>query len=252
MVDFNISHYLIDNIAYEYNPNRFDGVFYGNLEDKPKTEIELIQLQSQYLQTRDQSIWKEMFNICWSYMRSLILQKQRGKGFIEPEIVDDQTTSATLAFMSQYLTRPDFEVGASFAGMMQWKIVEVLYKNKERDGNPISLDMQVSAEGKATLEDLIAADEHTIFNPEEFVTKTSIYQVIEEVLKELDEELDQEENSLYLKTIVRLYIILCLRHPKNRHSKKMFMDHWAKDYKVEKLINYVMLEIKNRLQKQIY
>lgn len=248
MVDFNINHYLIDDSIYEYNPDRFDGIFYGSLEDKPKTEVLLLQKQSQYLQTRDQSIWKEMFGICWNYIRSLILQKQRGKGFVEPEIINDQTTSATLSFMSQYLTRPDFEVGASFAGMMQWKIVEVLYKNKEKNGNPISLDMQVSTEGKATLEDLIAADENTIFNPEEYITKTSVNEIIEEILKELDEELEKEENSLYLKIIIRLYITLCLRHPKNRHAKKMFIDHWVKDYKVEKLIEYVMLEIKNRLQ----
>jgi hypothetical protein len=38
-----------------------------------------------------------------------------------------------------------------------------------------------------------------------------------------------------------------MRHPKNRHAKKMFLDKWAKNYKIEKLIDYVMLEIRNRL-----
>lgn len=252
MVDFNISHYLVEDQDYEYDPHRFDGVFYGEFDGKPSTEQQLLTLQAQYLQTRDQNIWKEMFQICWEYMRSLILQRQKGRGFVEPEIIDDQTTSATLAFMSQYLTRPEFEVGASFAGMMKWKIIEVLYKGKnpkDKGGEPISLQMEISDDGKATLEDLVAADSNYTYDPEEAVIKRNSYEIIDEVLDELDETLDCK-NAFYISTIVRLYILLCIRHPKNRHAKKMFIEKWSKEYKIEKLIDYVMLEIRNRLMEE--
>lgn len=250
MVDFDIKHYLNEDASFEYDPDRFEGVFYGEFENKPETEQELLTLQAEYLKTRDQAIWQKMFGICWSYMKSLILQRiqKKAEGYKDPEIVDDRTTSATLAFMSQYLTRPDFEVGTSFAGMMKWKIVEVLYKDKnpkKKGGEPISLSLEISDDGKATLEDLIAA-EGPVYSPEDAICQRNSYEIIDEILKELDDTLDCE-NREYIRNIVRLYIVLCMRHPKNRHAKKMFLDKWAKNYKIEKLIDYVMLEIRNRL-----
>lgn len=250
MIDFNIRHYLIEDSDFEYDPNRFDGVFYGEFDDRPETERQLLTLQREYLQTRDKAVWKEMFQICWKYMRSLILQRQRGKGFIEPEIIDDQTTSATLAFMSQYLTRPEFEVGASFAGMMKWKIIEVLYKGKDPKGELVSLQLEVTDNGKATLEDLIAANDRG-YSPEDAVSRQAAYEVIQDVLDELDATLDCK-NAFYISTIVRLYVLLCFRHPKNRHAKKMFIDKWSKEYNIERLIDYVMLEIRNRLLEEAY
>ena len=249
MVNFKIEDYLTEEKINERQ--NFDGVFYGELEDKPSTEIMLFNLQNKYLSNgRPQEIWEEMFKICWSYMRSLILQRQRGKSFVEPELIDDQTTSATLAFMSQYLTRPEFEVGASFAGMMKWKIIEVLYKNSPKNGSPISLQLEVSDDGKTTLEGLIAA-EGIEYSPEDLTVKRSSYEIIEEILNELDATINVD-NKYYIMLVVRLYILLCLKHPKNRHSKKMFLDKWAQDFKIKKLIDFVMLEIKNRLLEESY
>ncbi len=133
MVDFDIKHYLIEEVEVEKDPHRFD-CFYGEIEDKPETEQLLFTLQREYLENgRKQEVWAKMFEICWSYMQSLIKKRQTGGRFIEPDELDDKTTSATLAFMSQYLTKPEFEVGASFAGMMGWKIVEVMYKPSADD-----------------------------------------------------------------------------------------------------------------------
>ena len=246
MVNFNIKDYLVEE---NFERPNFEGVFYGELEDKPETERALFRMQLDYFNNnRDRDIWRQMFALCWDYMRSLILQRIKGKNFVEPEIIDEQTTSATLAFMSQYLTRPEFEVGASFAGMMKWKIIEVLYKGKNpksNGGEPISLQYEIDNDGKSTLEDLIPAND-VVYSPEENALKRAPYDIIEEILHELDETLECK-NAFYIKTIVRLYILLCLRHPKNRHAKKMFLDKWSKEYKIERLINYVMLELRNRL-----
>ena len=66
MVDFDIKHYLTDDIETEKDPHRFDN-FYGDIEDKPDTERELFALQSKYLnEGRSQEVWTKMFEICWS------------------------------------------------------------------------------------------------------------------------------------------------------------------------------------------
>lgn len=244
MVDFDIKHYLIEEVEIEKDPHRFDN-FYGDIDDKPDTERELFALQHKYLnEGRSQEVWAKMFEICWSYMQSLIKKRQTGGKFIEKEELDDKTTSATLAFMSQYLTKPDFEVGASFAGMMGWKIVEVMYK-PSADDKAVSMNIEIDDDGKNTLEDLISAEDYGYWaSPEDDACYISPMETIDEVLKEFDEVVD----DFYLRTVVRGYLMLCLKHPKNRHSKRMFLSRWANDIKTEKLIEYTMLTIHNRLK----
>lgn len=244
MIDFDIKHYLIEETEVEKNPHRFDD-FYGEIESKPETEQQMFALQDQYINHgRDQAVWSQMFELCWSYMQSLIKKRLASAGkYMEPEELDDKTTAATLAFMSQYLTKPEFEVGASFAGMMKWKIIEVMYK-PSADDKAISMSTEIDDDGKNTLEDLIAAEDAGCWcSPEDEVCRASPIDVINQVLKELDATL----NDFYLETVVRGYLLLCMKHPKNRHSKRMFLNRWAQSPRVEKLIEYVMLEVHNRL-----
>lgn len=244
MIDFDIKHYLIEETEVEKDPHRFDD-FYGEIESKPETEQQMFALQDQYINHgRDQAVWSQMFELCWSYMQSLIKKRLASAGkYMEPEELDDKTTAATLAFMSQYLTKPEFEVGASFAGMMKWKIIEVMYK-PSADDKAISMSTEIDDDGKNTLEDLIAAEDAGCWcSPEDEVCRASPIDVINQVLKELDATL----NDFYLETVVRGYLLLCMKHPKNRHSKRMFLNRWAQSPRVEKLIEYVMLEVHNRL-----
>lgn len=246
MVDFNIKHYLIEEVEVEKDPHRFDN-FYGDLESKPETERLLFALQSEYLNNgRNRDVWAKMFEICWSYMQSLIKKRQTGGKFIEPDELDDKTTAATLAFMSQYLTKPEFEVGASFAGMMGWKIVEVMYK-PSADDKAVSMSMEIDDDGKNTLEDLISAEDEGWYSPEDEALKTDPVEVINQVLEEMDAVVD----DFYLRTIVRGYLTLCMKHPKNRHSKRMFLNRWATNPRAERLIEYVMLTIHNRLEEEM-
>lgn len=244
MVNFNIKDHLLPEEIIEKDPHRFDD-FYGEMDDKPETEQQLFKYQMEYLKTRDMKVWSEMFDLCYSYMRSLILKRITGKNFVPPDEINDRTTSATLAFMSQYLTKSDFEVGASFAGMMKWKIIEFLYK-PSTDDKAISLSMEIDKEGSSTLEDLIDAGKvyDREINPEDIATKVSSEEIIDEIFAELDEIVDDAKALL----LIRLYILLCVHKPKNRHAKRLFLDTWAKDYKIEKLINYVTMELYNRLR----
>lgn len=246
MIDFNIKHYLAEEKEVIKDPHRFDN-FYGSIEDKPTSEQILFAAQQKYLnEGRDPKVWSEMFNICWPYMQSLIKKRQIGKKFIEKDDLDDKTTAATLAFMSQYLTNPEFEVGASFAGMMSFKIIEVMYK-QSTDDKTISLSTEINDDGKNTIEDLISAERVGWVSPEDDVCRVDPTEIIDEVLKELDDVID----SFYLKTVVRAYVLLSLKQPKNRHAKRLFLLKWATDLKTERLIEYVILTIHNRLKEAI-
>lgn len=254
MVDFNIKHYLVDEPEpYDVDERtaKLRAIFYGDIKEKPETEQQLFKLQEQYLKTRDTKIWSEMFGICWSYMQSLIKKrikkgsKFNNKSFLEKDELDDKTTAATLTFMSSYLTRPEFEVGASFAGMMNWTIIGVMY-GYTQDDKTMSLSLETHDDGKVTLADTISNSLSTepYKNPEDDALSVDYCELISELFDELDDVIDDYKLSI----IARAYVLICLKHPKNRHVKNMFVSKWAPTYKEEKLLEYVMLEVYNRLK----
>lgn len=254
-MDFNIADYLTEDdteVKPAVKSPDWKKGFYGKLEDKPDTEQALFKLQEQYLASRDMKIWSEMFKLCHSYARSLILKRNTGKQYMPPEEVDDKTTTATLAFMSQYLNNPDFEVGASFAGMMSWKIVEALYKNKTEDFH-VSLNETINDDADVELQDAIGTQDYknvtstdeTYNDPTAFIDKMDLNEVIKGIFDELDESIEYDPR---LEILVRLYLLLCLRHPRTRHSKRLFIERWAPDYKTATLLDYVLLELHNRMK----
>jgi len=104
---------------------------------KPETEIKLGELQDRYLQSKDVEAYQELFSILYSYARSLILKKTKNKIFLPKDLVDNATLEACVKFMSQY-EKPDFRVDASFAGLLNLKILESLYGPKIKQVDQIS------------------------------------------------------------------------------------------------------------------
>src|SRR5574344_1305604 len=138
----------------------------NNIENKPETEQKLLKLQDKWLQTHDKKTWAEMQALIYSYTRSMVLKKLAGKKYLEPDEVDDATAGATFSFMSQYL-RPNkdgtsFEVGASFAGLLNYKIMEALYKDSPED-NHISLNTLIGDDGKTELGDTLKVSNSKTF-----------------------------------------------------------------------------------------
>ena len=84
---------------------------------------------------------------------------------------------------------------------------------------------------------------------EEMLLKESPKDIIHEVLKELDEEIGHDS---LLAFKVRLYLTIILRSPKTRHIKRLFLEHWAGDYKTEQVLESTVLEIYNRLRENSY
>src|SRR5574344_1178520 len=130
----------------------------NKMSDKPETEIKLFELQDKWLQTRDEQTWSDMLSLVYSYTRSMVLKRLTGKTFLQPDEVDDAAVTATFSFMSQYL-KPNkygkqFEVGASFAGLIKFRIMEALYKDNVED-NHLSLNALVGDDKRTELGDTL-------------------------------------------------------------------------------------------------
>lgn len=249
--------------------------YYGTIAEKPPTEQELFALQTQLFEARDaykkameewaqnpelpkpqngaSQIWSKMLEICFNYSKSMILKRNTGGKFMEPEDVEDKAIDTALAFMNQYLRRDDFVVEASFAGLIKFKIIETLYKGRE--DYHISLNQIISDDSKTELIDGLSSNNFQsilcsdIDNPEDIVLRETPKEVIHNVLNELDEELGH--NSI-LAFKARLYLTIILRSPKTRHIKRLFMEHWANDYRTEQVLETTVLELHNRLREQQY
>jgi hypothetical protein len=235
-----------------------------NIDKRSPTEIKLFELQKQYLKKRDQKIWAEMFDICVSYARSMILQQnKRQQTYDQPEVVYDQAVASALYFMRQYINHKEFEVTGSFFGMLHYKVLEATKKRDEEDDHD-SLNSERQWENNnnnTELEDLQIAKHFETFlspieklgNPENCLRELDIAEITNGILKEVDKIL-QKTDDIYTPLIIRLYLILYLRKPKNRHSKKMFIQQWAQaeENKIERIIDLVILELHHRLKELQY
>lgn len=246
-------------------------VVYGKMEDKPKTEQQLFKLESNLFKYRKQfkkdiaqwklhplesecpvdksaAVWSQMLEIVFMYARSMILKRNKKKKmFTEMEDIEDKAIEAALLFMNQYNRREDFTVDASFAGALKYKIIEVLYGGK--DDYHLSLNSMISDSNNTELMDSLASKMHNFITPnaqtpEEYILTQSNKDVVSEVLDELDEVVGKDSRLAFL---LRLYLVISLRCPKTRHIKRIFIEHWADDYKTEQVLESTILELHNRL-----
>lgn len=228
----------------------------NKFEDKPATEQELLLLQDEWLKTHDPVVWKKFQSVIYSYTRSLVLKKlSYTKKYLEEDEVLGATADATFAFMAQYLKpgkdgKP-FEIGASFAGVINYKVIEALYKDCVEDHHT-SLNSLISEDSSSELEDslyLYSQDsvKETMMagDPLEALVKSSLTDELEIILEELDSEI----NDPYIRLVVRLYIVLCLRRPRSRHAKECFLKTWAADPKCRAVIDLAIKELHSRMTK---
>ena len=257
--------------------------FYGKLEDKPETEQILFHLQDELFERRDKykeklkawqakreiafkknkkfdepppldesrETWGKMFKILFEYIQSCVKQRLKNKKFIEPSEIEDKAATITCAFMQQYSYRPDFKVGASFAGMFKWKIVEVLYsKSNIEEDHCISLNALIG-DSKTQIQDTgnmsnFMYNGKDSWDPNSSFTEKTANDVIDEILEELDEVIGGDS---LLAFKARLYLLIFLKKPKTRHIKRMFKERWAEDHKTEQVIEAAILELYRRRDK---
>ncbi len=241
--------------------------YYGSVDKKPATEQELFSLQEEFLNRRDQydkevqewikdttkpkpvdtstEIWSKMLSIIYKYAASLIKKRTTGKKYIEPEEISDKALDAAFKFMSAYNRKPNFAIGASFAGNLMWKVIEVTSEDKK-----ISLNQPTSYDSQLELIDTIQEDTFTHIgglrnltsNPEDlYISKEE--NIVGEILDELDMEVGAKSKLAFL---ARLYLIINLRVPRTRHIKRLFIENWAQEYRVEQVLESTVLEVFNR------
>lgn len=200
--------------------------FYGTLQNKPEIEQELFSLQDNYYSTNDENekldIWKKMFLKVRIYARSMVLQKLKNKTFLPPDEIDEKATTAAINFMSQYVNRLNFKVGASFGSMINFKVLEAVYNNeKEEKVKSLYLEndnkeIDLMALSKRENLNLLWNKSYDDINEENF---ESLNDIIHEFLNEADSEITSD--SLKLK--FRMYFLILLKNPKNYHTKDLFI-----------------------------
>jgi hypothetical protein len=98
-------------------------------KNKPETEVRLFKLQDEYLKTRNITVYQRIFSELLPYARSLILKKTTGKIYLPPDKIDSAALESTVKFMTQY-EKPDFKIEKSFAGILNFKVLESMYGPK--------------------------------------------------------------------------------------------------------------------------
>jgi hypothetical protein len=226
------------------------------MEDKPETERKLFEYQEEYLRTRKTETWKKMFHLCYDYARSLVLKRLKGKVYIDPEEVDDYSITSTLAFMRQYLIKPYFRVGASFAGMIKWKVIESMYRYQKEDHNE-SLNAVLDSNTTDKTSELQDNLEKIGFTPmqgsysrkpDDLLSDIDLKDIVDEVINEmLEMNLDE-----YTTLIILFRLVIIFKKPKNRHIKINFQDRWERDFKVYSICELSEKEIKARFKEMLY
>jgi hypothetical protein len=218
-------------------------------DKRPQIEKDLTIIQRKYFKEKDPAkkhiLWQDMFVLIKKYARSLILKKKKGGKYTDPEIIEDQSIQVALVFMSQYLYRPDFFVGVSFAGMMNGKVLETLYKQLPDDDN-FSLNETIN-DSEHEFEDIQDTIMESIFRemplPEECLYKVSITDIVHELLKEFDSLVKDEKVKLKL----RFYIFILLKKPRNKHIFPTFFKYQCNKKELD-LIQLFELELYQRIK----
>lgn len=249
MVDF--SHLLNRNSEETYlrlfsekEIEDFYKIFVGDISEKPETEQKLFALQKKYLMTRDLEYWNEMLLICYSYFRSCLLKTVRGGNFIDPDKITDASVHAAFSFMKQYIRNKDFIVGASFAGMATWKIFEGKNIIKDHQNNELSLNFIIDQDSGKELEQLLSNTQYQ----DDVKDKEELIDIFDRVMKELKEIEKLDSRTFFL---VKLYVLLNIRGPKNRHSVPMFLNIWANDYVTRSICEETLLEVNRRMREEL-
>ncbi len=167
---------------------------------KPKTERILFELQEEYLNNIDQSLFEtyaqelkkprseqnnaiieahkanmnqeilsKMFLTVRDYSGSLLKKYIKRKAFFLPyDEFMDKIQEITYRWYEQFTKRPGFKIKGSWAGQLNWKIIEVLYeKTNVEESQMLSLDYidTHSSEEKRTFLDREGIKISHLFNP---------------------------------------------------------------------------------------
>lgn len=223
--------------------------------DKPKTELELDELQKKWLEEKDEQAYKKMFEILVNYARSIILKMTRGKKFLSPDYVFNTSVDAVIKFFEQYQKNPQFKVDYSFAGTLRYKVLECLYGPKIQKQDTIgSINSYINSEGD--IDELESLQEkldmrpywsseldtndpiYKIYHTEE-TTIATIFSVINDILK----------TSIEPRELLLLMLALLHTFRKSKNIDNFKMEYL--DNKLSDIYEMALLEIRDRLAEEV-
>lgn len=168
----------------------------------PEIELELQDHQRRILIDGDYSQFGEFKNKLQTYTRSLILKHVLGEKFIDEGQVDLLSEKATDIFIKRYFRMNNPIVGASFAGLLDYKAREVLIDYWKKQGIESTTSLDAFDETNTNLENKI------FFN--EYKNQLQETSDSEEELEIFEEKLDRELS--YLEKIDKKYKTLFLEY----------------------------------------
>lgn len=192
----------------------------------PTIELELEECQKELLLKGNFSILPKFHEKLAVYAKSLLLQTLQGSSdFIEPPKVEELADQAADNFIKRYFRTEDPVVGASFAGILQFKVKEVrsiYFKSTAVESN-VSLDTEFgdSSNNTLTVEQLLAFKDYEIANSS-FTENYDIDDCIEDITTKIEKELEllkgiNLEKNLdrsFLQYLIYLYILQSSRMDK--------------------------------------
>lgn len=233
--------FIITNIE-EWKNNKFQcsicNIDYCIL---PKSERELRILQDQYLQTREEKHIRQMFYILEDYVKSIIKKKYgRTIKFEEGEI--EEKSRDVVSLVLQRYCKPDFKVEISFCKYFEFKILEVLYPQKEKKQQCVdSLDYEFEDGNQVEHED-------KKFNIDSILDNEEKLNICNEFCMIID--LIKSECKSRKMNYIRLLNIANFLDNNNNYIQDFFEVFAKKDGKlmVLKTINLLREELKSRLK----
>ena len=202
-------------------------------EDPPEIEVKLQELQKKLLVDQDLTVLPTFKNTLATYAKSHLLARLKGSSdYIDPLEVEALSETAAENFLKRYFRNENPIIGASFSGVLQFKVTEVLseYFKGKSVGSVLSLDDVFSDKDGSesiTRESLLS---YKAFLKEQGLEKEALSEVDQEfILEKINEEcellrdIEEIKNAdvLFLKFLIYITIL----------------QGWRKDKKLNVVIN---------------
>lgn len=224
----------------------------------PETEVELRNLQSQYISDKNNAeIRDKFFLMLRNYARSIALQRIKRSGiFLPPERVDEICTDATLDLLEQY-TKEGWYVDSSFAGVLFWKVQRAMYGQQDDEKNSSLNNTFDDSDNSKEIIDIVSYNSglswNSNINDESDPTITpenSFANSVNISYNEVDSVVNEAYEILPYKTYMRFvpWLVLQFRKPKTRNIQALFVKLFLTN-KEENAFDILLLEIYNRISK---
>lgn len=191
----------------------------------PQIELDLREFQKKILIDNDWSVLPAFKQTLSVYAKSLLLKRIKGGvDYIQPEVVEVLADKAAENFLKRYFRNEEPIIGASFAGILQFKVQEVLSDYFKRDDlyTGISLDVAYGngddEKSNRTLESSLSFKAFTESQNEEL----DLDFLKERILQKIDSECELLDkipgytnlSQKFLKFLIYVYILQTTRPDK--------------------------------------